>query len=256
MIQFFRRIRQNLINQEKIGKYLLYAIGEILLVVVGILIALQINIYNEDRKTQKRINAHLSAIERNLIRDSVEIVDAYNLYNRLNRSNDYLWEFINGNLDKIDTTYLKESFIRSGNTPEFSKLKVAWNDLVSSGDVRHLNNEPLRLLLENYYEENFRSNLNIQQRIDYTLEYWDARGPHMNPYMVGNYLRDILAIDTTNIVPLSEFEVDWEGVRNDKHFNKSLVNVISQRIGSLDELNQNNEQLKTLLKEIRRELVE
>lgn len=51
MIKFFRKIRQKLLNKNKIGKYLLYAIGEIILVVIGILIALQINNWNEERKS-------------------------------------------------------------------------------------------------------------------------------------------------------------------------------------------------------------
>jgi hypothetical protein len=47
MIKFFRHIRQSLILENKTGKYLKYAIGEIVLVVIGILIALQINNWNE-----------------------------------------------------------------------------------------------------------------------------------------------------------------------------------------------------------------
>lgn len=47
MIKFFRNIRQNLLAEGKIGKYLKYASGEIILVVIGILIALQINNWNE-----------------------------------------------------------------------------------------------------------------------------------------------------------------------------------------------------------------
>lgn len=50
MIKLFRKIRQKLIVENKFNKYILYAVGEILLVVVGILIALQINNWNEQRK--------------------------------------------------------------------------------------------------------------------------------------------------------------------------------------------------------------
>ena len=50
MIKFFRKIRQKLLSENKFSKYLIYAIGEIVLVVIGILIALQINTWNENRK--------------------------------------------------------------------------------------------------------------------------------------------------------------------------------------------------------------
>ncbi|NER11696.1 hypothetical protein SAMN06265375_10556 [Muriicola jejuensis] len=49
MIKFFRRIRYDLMEKNKAGQYLKYAIGEIILVVIGILIALSINNYNEER---------------------------------------------------------------------------------------------------------------------------------------------------------------------------------------------------------------
>ena len=57
MIHFFRRIRKGLISKEQIWKYLLYALGEIILVVLGILIALYINNSNDNRATEKEISS-------------------------------------------------------------------------------------------------------------------------------------------------------------------------------------------------------
>ncbi len=54
MIKFFRKIRQKTLTENKFSKYLLYAIGEIILVVIGILIALQVNNWNEKRKQDER----------------------------------------------------------------------------------------------------------------------------------------------------------------------------------------------------------
>ena len=52
MLKFFRRIRQKLLVESKISSYFLYAIGEIILVVIGIMIALQLNIMNDYRKSE------------------------------------------------------------------------------------------------------------------------------------------------------------------------------------------------------------
>lgn len=73
MIKFFRRIRQNLILENKTSKYLKYAIGEIILVVIGILIALSINNWNEERKTNRQLQGYLSSIAKNIQSDTLEI---------------------------------------------------------------------------------------------------------------------------------------------------------------------------------------
>jgi hypothetical protein len=66
MIQFFRRIRKNLEKKNKFSKYLLYGIGEIVLVVIGILIALQINNWNNENYNRDKEIAILSEMARNL----------------------------------------------------------------------------------------------------------------------------------------------------------------------------------------------
>ena len=69
MIRFFRKIRQELLSKGKTGKYIKYAIGEIVLVVIGILIALQINTWNEERKDSKLEIQVLHEISENLGED-------------------------------------------------------------------------------------------------------------------------------------------------------------------------------------------
>lgn len=69
MIKFFRKIRQKLLEQNRVSKYLLYAFGEIILVVIGILIALQINNNNEAKKDRAFELKMLKEISKSLDRD-------------------------------------------------------------------------------------------------------------------------------------------------------------------------------------------
>jgi len=73
MIHFFRRIRQKLLSENRLTRYLLYAIGEIVLVMIGILLALQINNWNESRKQKKLERSILSEMKENLLNDQSDI---------------------------------------------------------------------------------------------------------------------------------------------------------------------------------------
>ena len=73
MIKFFRKIRYNLMETGKTSKYLKYAIGEIILVVIGILIALQINNWNETRKSQQSVNISIAALLTDLKQDTLQL---------------------------------------------------------------------------------------------------------------------------------------------------------------------------------------
>ena len=75
MIKFFRKIRQNLIIENKTGKYFKYAIGEIFLVVIGILIALQINNWNEKVKKEEKIQILLNDVLNELHQNITSSVD-------------------------------------------------------------------------------------------------------------------------------------------------------------------------------------
>jgi hypothetical protein len=78
MIKFFRKIRQRLVSESKFSKYLLYALGEIVLVVIGILMALQINNWNENRINNNKLENYLFDIVKDLKKDIISIRDAKN----------------------------------------------------------------------------------------------------------------------------------------------------------------------------------
>ena len=71
MIKFFRKIRQNLLSEGKTGKYFKYAFGEIVLVVVGILIALQINNWNENRKLNITTSEYIENLRSDIVQDTI-----------------------------------------------------------------------------------------------------------------------------------------------------------------------------------------
>jgi hypothetical protein len=69
MIRMFRRLRADLVHDGKARSYLAYALGEILLVIVGIVIALQVNNWNEERLEQRQVRRHAHALIKDLERD-------------------------------------------------------------------------------------------------------------------------------------------------------------------------------------------
>jgi len=92
MIKFFRHIRQKLLEENRFSKYLLYAIGEIILVVIGILIALQLNTWNEKRQNEAYEREILLLINQNLKNDSIALSNQLYSLRESNELTDKLFE--------------------------------------------------------------------------------------------------------------------------------------------------------------------
>lgn len=86
MLKFFRKIRQRLLRENRLSSYLLYAIGEILLVVIGILIALQINNWNDRKKQYKADIAFLSNLKGEIVLDTLAISSQIEWYKEINEN--------------------------------------------------------------------------------------------------------------------------------------------------------------------------
>ncbi|NVK49359.1 MAG: hypothetical protein HWE09_06295 [Cyclobacteriaceae bacterium] len=151
MIKFFRHIRQNLLSEGKTGKYLKYAIGEIILVMIGILLALQINNTNELRKQREEEAIILSGIQKDFIETRASILKT------LTKEE----EVILNCRDLIDAIETKDYTINPDtiafkiNRGAFSWYKVeavmgTYNALIGSGKTSIIQNQELLNALANF----------------------------------------------------------------------------------------------------------
>lgn len=151
MLKFFRRIRQSLLAENKFRKYLLYALGEILLVVIGILIALQINNWNEERKEQKLGVVVLHDIQDNILRNNVLIQEAIHTIDSINFSANAIRIYLISD-DRPDSEFYDHigEAVRSG-TFLFRLNSDGYESLKSTG-FAILGNEKLKDQILNLFE--------------------------------------------------------------------------------------------------------
>jgi len=142
MIKFFRHIRQSLIMENKTGKYLKYAIGEIVLVVIGILIALQINTWNENRKLRRAELETLSEIQRSLRQDSSVLSSNLKILETKKVESRMLIEHIENKLPyqpKLDSLFMNVYYHRgykTFNNSGFELLKQRGFDIIMNTELR------------------------------------------------------------------------------------------------------------------------
>ncbi len=111
MLRFFRQIRQRLLTDNKFSKYLLYAVGEILLVVIGILIALQVDNWNDERANRDKEIAVLAEIQRNLDTNVKQFSEEAKLQESIIESIDLIMEQIKNRIPYHDSLGVKYASI-------------------------------------------------------------------------------------------------------------------------------------------------
>lgn len=155
MIKFFRRIRQKLLSESlsgrPAGKYLIYALGEIILVVIGILIALQINNWNEQQKTNKWEERFLVDLRNELNNDFKQLTSVYNMQMNKGNACRKVLELIKTTKkeDKaiIDSVY---AIAQTGNITFFPTTGV-YDSGMSAGKIENIKNDSLKYAIMNLY---------------------------------------------------------------------------------------------------------
>ena len=151
MIKFFRHIRKSLIQENKMGKYFKYAIGEIILVVFGILIALQINNWNIKRLNRIEENVILRNLEKDLLVElkTIEVhKEGQEVW--INSCTEILKHFDQNNGFKADDNLMQninDLFIRYGYLPNLTTFST----LENTGKLDLIKNKALKDSITVYY---------------------------------------------------------------------------------------------------------
>ncbi|MDT0558293.1 DUF6090 family protein [Ichthyenterobacterium sp. W332] len=208
MIKFFRHIRRSLINQNKMGKYFKYAIGEILLVVIGILIALQINIWNQEKNNEQKVINTLKQIQKDLLNDLQEAQYFSDSWERD---------------DKMLTHFFKaskpEKYFRD-NISDFAFIGLTTHRFVQNKQGYNRLNEQIEIVPPKYDDVLNKLSRLYNERSTYLFENQDVFNAQVQDYR--NYLYD-------NVEWMENFDINNEEVFNyyyssNKH-RKSLVKI-------------------------------
>lgn len=151
MIKFFRRIRQQLLSENNFNKYLLYAIGEIILVVVGILLALQINNWNEARKRNIEEEKLLTALIEDFNENKVRLEKAISRETDMVRMSKSLIKAMQSDQKAIPPDSIRfwvTSGAKSWWKTEF--VTGTYDAMVSSGNISILENDNLKRVLSQF----------------------------------------------------------------------------------------------------------
>lgn len=166
MIKFFRHIRQRLLTENKFSKYLLYAIGEIVLVVIGILIALSINNWNEERKDSVKRHDVLLEIKENVQFNTSQFKAEIKEEKNVIKSIDVVFENIDNYRKYHDS--LDFHLYNIGYWPTSSRKSSGYETLKSRG-VELIKSTGLRQLIIDLYEKTYNeiSEIILESRADH-----------------------------------------------------------------------------------------
>ncbi|WP_445384148.1 DUF6090 family protein [Robiginitalea sp. IMCC44478] len=246
MLRFFRQIRQRLLTDNKFSKYLLYAIGEILLVVIGILIALQIDNWNENRQKAKEEHEILKQIEQDLVESRTQFADLKHLNELLLKSGRFILEHLDSKAPITDSLlyYIQLTLVQE----DFNPVDTGYTAMLNSGSSE-LKNDSLRVQLSYYFEDILKM---VKIRNDKLLAIqWD----HLEPFMLTHFkVEKIESEESEYYDQMVTVPRDY----NELTFDDTYANILHLKNGRLElnilRLTQTQESLEQLIEEVRTEI--
>jgi len=260
MPRLFRKMRSTQLAEGKSIKYLKYAIGEIVLVVIGILIALQINNWNEFRKDQLRLKNHYIELLNELNNDRNNLNQIIEVVRELNNKTFEISEFINTSQTKTDTTKIVVDLLDAEPYAFFSVSKSAYTTLLSSGDIQLIENTKLKNALSIYHDVTNWSWTAHNGNLKAVIERYSYKvHKFLPPLLFRDYYISIfsnnLKNETFNTYTKSKKpKIEWDWLKNDEEFGTIVNQLITYRVLQLSFYNELLDNINTMIDLIQTEL--
>jgi len=254
MIKFFRHIRQALIMENKTSKYFKYAIGEIILVVIGILIALQINNWNENRKKDSDRIEMLKNMQSEFTITKTTLENSIKAYESRSKILLDLMDYSSRNTILVPEDSLKDKLQRSLMFGVFQGFTTTYEQAISSGKIGLIKNNNLVKALNNIKTSitglsavrkelpvfgesysKFNISVDLLKKLDNFSQYIINPKPHPKLFLTGPELNAFIQDPKTyeklhHIYFLNSLELLWS-----IEINKHIDNVQEQIKISLNE---------------------
>ncbi|WP_339704446.1 DUF6090 family protein [Algoriphagus aquimarinus] len=250
MIKLFRKIRQNLLVENKTGKYFKYAIGEIILVVIGILIALQINNWNQSRNQSKKELLLLSNLKNDIKEDIIILKQQDSIFLVFQNNGAIGIELFNlaKTVKDIDSV---AKLVPEGLWNELYINNNTYNEMINSGNMYTMQNKALQKLITRYYL-NAEANKNYIKEANNLQDYLYNRVSDINPFKLltsqfNNIQVNVKLADTTWIN--DQNSSTYLAVANFLKSNQEVNNIYRRSV-----YRRNKEKAEILLKDITKEL--
>jgi hypothetical protein len=252
MLTFFRRIRKSLLGSGAAGKYLLYAIGEIALVVLGILIALQINNWNEGKKAIKVEQKLLLSLQREISTNIAQLERRIEKHISSSEQNKELLRYFSSRGQSYNVAYL-DSLVENATTPTFFNPQMGVvKSMISTGELKFIRNE---IIVEYVSMFEDKSDEVMKQSDRLTIIWNEQLWPRENKYI--RRLNRVQGKNWFNFeLPPSPHSSDYDSLFADVVLENTFMLSLYEQISLIIREETLLEQMKAALELIKSELIQ
>ena len=243
MLKFFRKIRKNFIANSNFSRYSLYAIGEIILVVIGILIALQVNNWNESKKEKEKEIRLLIELKNDLLETKSDLITDVEKANQILETTNVLYKaasenkISDNNPFELKTAYLLETSLL------YPKLSAY--EAIKSEGITIISNDILRKKITDFYQ------LHLTRVSSAEVYLERLNNDLLKPYLNKHSNHGTLCVDCLDLYDLYK---NNQGPQMNIYFitygDNELIHMLKEKFNVLRALNQRYENLSQNIDEI------